>query len=343
MQERITRSRNATYLRELENYFRTYLVDDYADRSARLWRRDYTSAEGYVQSVASMRQAWREVLAPPELEVAGQPELTAEWIEGVESYWIQQPLRGGLNAQGVFALPAGGASALVVFQHGLGSTPERAFGVGDPQRTYDEVARRLLEAGYAVLAPLNLSFVDPRNRAQRLARLAGTTMEGLELSRLQVLLEVVAARFDLDISRMGLWGSSWGGLATQVWAPLDERFEVAITSGFFNNRQHKMVIDDPRYSSFERKGEDHAFLPGQLRAFADADLASLICPRAFMVQMGELDGIGWWPQVVAEHQRAREHWEQLGLGERTEIDLHKDGHVVRAAPGVAWMQRWLEP
>jgi len=333
--------RNKGYLRELDTYFHTVLVDDYASRAADRWDRDYSGTEQYTHSVSGMRDAWRDVLAPPALERSGDPAVTEGGVDGRQTWWVQQPLEDGLSAQGRLGVPDGEPAGLVIFQHGLGSSPDRAFGVGDPEKTYDEVALRLLDAGYAVLAPLNLSFVPERNRGQRLARLAGTTMEGIELARLGLLLDSVQEHFELDTSRIGFWGSSWGGMAAQFFTPLEDRIAVAITSGFFNNRQNKMVVDDPRYGSFEARNEEHAYLFGHLTAFGDADLASLICPRAFMVQHGKLDGIGWWPQVLAEYEAARSHWQELGIADRATIDLHDAGHVVNASPGVDWIRTWL--
>lgn len=333
--------RNGGYLYELEDYFRSTLVEEYPARSSRQWARDYSSAKQYVQSVDTMREKWREILAPPSLAPSGEPTIEDGWIDGLTSWWIRQPLHGGLSAQGGLAIPTGGAAKLVVFQHGLGSVPERAFGVDDPERTYDEVALRLLEAGYAVLAPMNLSFIPQRNRAQRLARLGGLTIEGIEFARLSQLLDTVQAKFGIDTSRVGLWGSSWGGMAVQFFSPLAERFAVGITSGFFNDRQQKMVVPDSRFGSFEKNDEEHAYVFGHLTAFGDADLASMVCPRPFMVQHGRLDAIAWWPQVVDEYERARSHWENLGLSDRVSLDLHEGGHVVRAAPGVDWMSQWL--
>lgn len=334
-------ARNSTYLREIENYFRYVLVDDYPARAGKAWTRDYTDSDSYLSSVESMRARWREVLSPPELTVAGKVTVSSNWVPGTDSYWLELPLQGGLTAQAGLALPSGGASRLVVFQHGLGSTPERAFGLGDERGVYDQVGHRLLEAGYAVLAPLNLTQIEPRNRAQRLARLAGTTMEGLEFARLQLLLTQVAQAFDVPTDQMGLWGSSWGGMATQMWTPLDERFKVAVTSGFFNHRRNKMVVQDTRHVTFEDTGEDHAFLPGHLTYFSDADLASLICPRPFLVQIGKKDAIGWWPHIVAEFEEARQHWDRLDLSDQIQIDLHDGGHVVRAEVGVDWIEKWL--
>lgn len=341
MNERRFAARNETYMRELENYFRAYLVDDYTSRAESHWRRDYSDPEAYRNSTTKQREAWHQVLSPPELAADGEARISPEWLDDADSWWVDLPLNGGLTAQAGLAIPDGGAEKLVVFQHGLGSAPERAFGVGDPDGVYDSVGRRLLEAGYAVLAPMNLTQIEPRNRAQRLARLAGTTVEGLELTRLLLLLDTVSDRFDLDTKATGFWGSSWGGLAVQMWTPLSERFTVAVSSGFFNDRAAKMVIQDTRYVTFEDTSEDHAFLPGHLTAFGDADLASLICPRPFLIQFGRRDSIGWWPQVVEEYQRARTHWDQLGLGERIDLDLHQEGHVVRAGPGVSWLRHWL--
>lgn len=339
--ERQSAARNIGHLHELESFFRTYLVDEYAARSERVWSRDNSGTAEYLDSVGGMRDLWGDVIAPPELQRVAEAQIEEGWLDQSSSWWIRQPLSGGLSAQAGLAIPAGGASKMVVFQHGLGSVPERAFGVGDPEKTYDEVALKLLDAGYAVLAPLNLSFIEQRNRGQRLARMAGTTVEGVELARLNHLLDVVGEKFGIDTRAVGFWGSSWGGMAVQMFSPLEQRFSVCITSGFFNNRQNKMVVDDSRYGSFEKNNEEHAYLFGHLTAFADADLASLICPRPFMVQHGRLDAIGWWPQVVEEYELARSHWEKLGCGDRVNMDLHDGGHVVRAEPGIKWMKKWL--
>lgn len=340
MNDEAAQQRNRLYQRELENYFRFHLVDQYAARTADAWARDHSSVERYLQSVEPMRTAWRRVLSPPDLTPSGPCLVDANWLPDVDSWWLTLPLEGGLTAQAGLALPKGGASRLVVFQHGLASFPERVFGMGDDAGVYDDVGHQLLAAGFGVLAPLNLSFRGPRNRAQRLARLAGTTIEGLEYARVRLLLgeaENVAGAF----AAIGLWGCSWGGMATQFWTPLDDRFDVAITSAFFNHRPNKMVVQDTRYGTFEDSGEDHAFLPGHLTYFSDADLASLTCPRPFQVQIGKADAIGWWPQIESEFELARSHWDRLGHEDRIDLDLHEGGHRVRGAVGVEWMTRWL--
>lgn len=343
--ERTVLERNRLYQREVENFFRARLVDQYRDRADAAWTRDYSSTDSYLNSVDGMRTAWREVLSPPTLTPSAPCIVEPDWLPrdnapDAESWWLSLPLTDGLTAQAGLAVPKGGASRLVVFQHGLASSPERVFGLGDDAGAYDEVGQLLLAAGFAVLAPLNLTIIGPRNRAQRLARLAGTTMEGLEFSRVQLVLDE-AEKLAGPFASTGLWGCSWGGMSTQFWTPLSDRFDVAITSAFFNDRPNKMVVQDTRYGTFEDSGEDHAFIPGHLTHFGDADLASLICPRPFQVQIGKRDAIGWWPQIEAEYERARSHWDRLGLDERVDLQLHEQGHRVQGAAGVAWMDQWL--
>lgn len=328
--------RNNGYAARIEHFFRTRLVDGYEARAASLWRRDHSSQEAYLASVEERRTAWRDLLAPPDVATEDRPRLQDWDLPG--STWISVELEDGLSAEGALVVPDG-ATRLVVFQHGLGSTPERVFGLDDPAGTYDRVGRRLMEAGYAVLAPMNLFGVPIRNRAQSLCRLAGTTMEGLEFTRFQHLVDAVAETApELDLSSFDFAGLSWGGLAAQYWAPLDPRIRSTATLGFFNHRTNKMVVEDTRYSSFYATDGHHAFLHGLLEGFADADLASLVCPRRFMVQHGRADIIGWWPQVVDEFERARVHWDALGIGGRIELQLHDRGHVVDADRLLVWLE-----
>lgn len=322
---------------ELEDFFRSRLADGYPALSKRLWCRDYSSAEAYLVSVARRREEWRRLLAPPELGAVGEPEACGWRVP--DGCWVTVRLAGGLSSQGALVVPDG-ATRLVVFVHGLGSTPEDVFGV-DGLGVYDGVGARLVEAGYAVLAPMNLIGIPARNRAQALCRLGGTTMEGLEFARFQALLEAAFALAPgLDPSGYSLAGMSWGGLAALWWAPLDDRVRAAACLGFFNHRPNKMLVQDTRYGTFHDTGEEHAFLPFLAEGFSDADLASLICPRPFLVQHGRADMIGWWPQVVEEFERAREHWNALSLGGHVTLQLHDGGHVVDGGALVEWLRNY---
>lgn len=337
-------ARNRWYYHALQDWSQRRLVDQREERIDEAWSIDYTSTEAFEASVVDRREQWRRLLAPPLLTASGDAEVAAHPdVDG--GLWIDVPIDGELTASGLLVVPPG-ASRLVVFQHGLGSTPERVFGAADSaEGAYRGVGRRLVEAGYAVLAPMNLITVDLRNRAQDIARLAGTTVEGIELSRLRLLLDALGdvARAErgetIRTDAVAMTGMSWGGMAAQFWTPLEPRLAVAASLGFFNDRARKMLVQDSRYVTFADTDEHHAFLRGHLLGFSDSELAALTCPRPFLVQHGRFDAIGWAPQIRAEFTRAQRHWELLKLDDLVEYQEHSGGHEIDPDGLVQWLQR----
>ena len=320
--------RQLGYAAALESFFRERWSDSYLTVAEDLWNRDYSSVSAYLHSVEERRAAWKDLLAPPNLGSIHRRTERGSKIDG--GTWLKIDLDHGLSAEGLLVGDPQ-ETPLVVFQHGLGSLPERVFGLDDPEDTYGGVGALLVDAGYSVLAPMNLIGIERRNRAQALAKLAGTTVEGLEFSRLQVLLD------SLNVTRYALAGMSWGGLAAQYWSPLDDRVQAVASLGYFNDRPKKMMVQDARYVTFADTGEHHAFLHGLLQGFGDADLASLVAPKPMYVAHGRADLIGWWPQVEAEAERAKAHWSRLGMDGNFTFELHEGGHVIAAPPLVEWL------
>lgn len=322
------------------------LCEDYPARADALWQRDYSSPAAYAASVAPNRQRWLQAVGDwgaPDADMAPLVEPFAE-NEHFTAHWVTINLYGTLRGRAVLALPrrGDGPFPLVIAQHGIGSTPERVFGFGDDAMLYHCYGQRLVEAGYGVLAPLNLTGAKPRERLTRLATLLGKTLWGLEIAKIKRMLDYAETRSELDLARVAMWGISLGGAYTLFTMPLEPRIKAGICTAWFNDRVRKMAIDDPRYSCFLSVDENHIFIPGWLREFSDSDLVSLIAPRPFMSQTGKGDGIAWWPFVEAEAARARAHYAQLGLEpERMTLDLHEGGHEIRVQAGLEFLQRWL--
>lgn len=338
-------SRGDAYAKQLESYLQDWLVKEYPERAAKAWKRDYSSPEAFVKSVAPNRARWQKVLNPPSLANTGKlARRPCEPLADIQAEWLTLPL-GPLEAEAVFAVPAVTSAQkpvpLVIAQHGIGSFPERTFGLADDGDAYHSYARELVKAGFAVLAPMNLQGVERRNRIERLCRLADTTLPGIELARLQRLLDEVTRDPRVDKERIGMWGVSLGGLATMFWMPLEPRIKAGVVCAWFNERRNKMAVPDPRYSCFLDTKEEHAFFRGWLTEFTDADVVSLICPRPLLIQTGKADKIAHWPQVVEEFVAAREHYKKLGLSERIEMDLHDGGHEARIQSGIRFLSRWL--
>ena len=343
---KIEEKRTDAYAAQLEAWLRTYLVDRYPERAAGVWRRDYGSIPAYLKSVEPNREGWRKVVKPPELARTGRVQRQPHApLADLKAKWMTVPL-GALTAEGILVVPQGATHAkrvpLVIVQHGIGSFPERNFGINDKGDSYHSYARHLVEAGFAVLTSLNLRSAERRNRIERLCRLADLSLPGIELVRMQRLLDEALEDLRIDRDRVGMWGLSLGGLATMFWTPLESRIKVAVVAGWFNHRRNKMVIPDERYSCFLVTKEEHAFFNGWLTAYTDSDVASLICPRPLMIQTGKKDGIAWWPMVQEEYKVASEHYRKLGIADRITMDLREGGHEAHVDSGVRFLTQWLK-
>lgn len=336
-------SRIDAYEKELENYLLRYMIDGYDARAALAWQRDYSSPDALIRSVAPNRLRWeKHVIKPPVLKKTGEMKRKPYELLDVKGEWLELPL-GDISARAVIAYPKGAVKGrpvpLVIALHGIGSGPETPFENG---KSYHAYAKALLDAGFAVLAPLNMRTIPRRNNIRRLARLADVSLPGIELARLQHLLDVVLADERIDESQVGAWGVSLGGMATMFWMPLEPRIKAGIVSAWFNHRINKMVVSDERYSSFTKNNEEHAYFTGWMSEFSDHDVVSMICPRPVQIQHGKKDGIAYWPQVVEEFERSKLHYERLGLGDRISLELHDGGHEALAAEGVQFFKKWFQ-
>lgn len=329
------------YETQLKDYFRGYIVNEYKARASKLWNRDYSSADALKRSVEPNRRKWEEVIKPPVLTKTGPLQKTSYVVNGVQAEWLKLPL-GAITAEAILAFPKGAAKdrpvPIVIVQHGIGSGPETPFEDGPSYHAY---AKGLLAAGFAVLAPLNMRSIERRNHIQRLGNLAGVGLPGLELVRVQHLLDVVLADPRIDAERVGMWGVSLGGMATMFWMPLEPRIKAGVVSAWFNERRNKMVIPDERYSSFISTNEEYVFLSGWLTQFSDDDVVSMICPRPIQVQHGKKDHIAYWPQVIEEYDRAKLHYKKLSMEDKMELVMHEGGHEAIVGPGVDFLTKWL--
>lgn len=333
--------RDTGYNNQIEMYLRYWLVDGYAERAKEAWKRDYSTPEAFQASVEPNRKRWRAILNPPEFSATGPLQRRPyEPLSDLKAEWLTLPL-GPIQAEAVLVIPpSSGETPLVIAPHGLGGSPEGMFGL-EQGKIYHAYARRLVEDGYAVLAPLNIRSTDIRNRLERLCRLANMTLTGIEFVRLQRLLDEVLADPRIDADRVAAWGVSLGGREVLFWMPLEPRIRVGIVSAWFNRRGEKMAIPSKLYSCFLDSPEEHAFLRGWLTEFADTDIVSLISPRPLMVQTGKRDPIADWTHVQEDFATTREHYARLGIGDRMTFDLHEGGHELQLETGLAFLDRWL--
>ncbi|NUP99985.1 MAG: acetylxylan esterase [Armatimonadetes bacterium] len=329
---------------EAEDYLRaeSLAIDE---RRPKLWKPDYSSEAAFLKSVEPNRQRWLQAVGDfgPEVD-EGEPVIEP-FLEDhrIEAWWITLPWRGNYRIRGVLGLPKQRAERLplVIAQHGIGSDPEKVFGLTDASGAYASFGRRLINDGFAVFAPMHVTGGGPRGRLERLCLMLGKKLWGLEINQYARLLDYLQQRPELDPERIGMWGLSLGGAYTLMTLPLEPRIKVGVSAAWFNHRVRKMVVDDPRHSCFLSTTEEHVFIPNWLTEFSDSDLCALIAPRAFMAQVGKCDGISWWPWVVEEFEVAQEHYDKLGVGEKIVLDLHEGGHEIHYEEGLDFLRRWL--
>ena len=56
--------RTDAYAQQLEGYLQRWLVEEYPQRTAKAWNRDYSSVEAFLRSVEPNRGRWQKVIKP---------------------------------------------------------------------------------------------------------------------------------------------------------------------------------------------------------------------------------------------------------------------------------------
>lgn len=235
-------------------------------------------------------------------------------------YRLRIPGVGPLDLYGLLFVPPGdGPFPLVLAQHGGLGTPELAAGLAGNSANYHDMARRPMERGAMVFAPqLFLTWGESAgpNRDQaaldtQLQQLGGSRA-ALELALLTRALDVFCARSDVDSQRIGMIGLSYGGFYTLALAALDVRIKVALSSCFFNDR-HRYNWSDWVWK-------------GSARRFLDAEIASLVCPRALWIEIGERDELFAANGAQEPMQAVQARYEALGIASKLGFKCHAHGH-----------------
>jgi dienelactone hydrolase len=294
---------------------------------------DYSGIDAYKESVIPFREQLAESFGfPPPLSIQGsEPRVVfvaKDSVCNIYRAWIK--VAEGVEAYGIYMVPhnAGEKAPLLICQHGGGGNPEAICDL-DTRINYHSFGHEAVKRGYIVWAPgLIMRCVyggDPeiegasRNLIDNRLKLSGTSIIGMEL---QMIIEstraLVRARPEIDGTRIGMTGLSWGGFYTLHVAALFTQVRVAVPSASF--REHSMVLnrlDDPGY----RPGSN------PLQLFGHAQVAGMICPRPLMIQMGAKDTLFDLEGVRREAETAESYYQNLGTGSQFEYSEHAGGHV----------------
>ncbi len=208
---------------------------------------------------------------------------------------------------------------------------------------YKDFGKSLAERGYVVFAPRMVTTWQARQRLHRKAMLMGVNIMGVELFGLSWMVDYLQTLDFVLPDRIGMYGLSQGGMATLWFAAADTRLVAAVCSAFFNHRWQKMMVSGgDHYTAYIDSPEEDKFFFGQLLEFSDSDLASLICPRPFMVEAGVTDRAAPADMQAKEFAIVKEFYEKLGIGDRAQIHVHNGGHEIVGTESFAFLEKWLK-
>ncbi|HVM51476.1 MAG TPA: prolyl oligopeptidase family serine peptidase [Candidatus Acidoferrum sp.] len=285
----------------------------------KFWHRDFSSAQAYSVSVQTNRQHLRRIIGAVDERL---PVTALEFVSSTASpakvgetalftaQAVRWPVFEGVFGEGLLLEPKAAPIACVVAIPDADQTPEMLAGLAPGLAPERQWTRRLAENGCCVLVPVTISRDDAASGNRRLHRTTNLPhrewiyRQAYPLGRHIIGYEVqkVAAAVDFFQSstgrvhgvpgRIGVAGYGEGGLLALYAAALDERIGAALVSGYFEPRQH--LWEEPIYRN----------VFGLLREFGDAEVASLVSPRALIVEYSKAPQVEGPPRPQLKRQEA---------------------------------------
>lgn len=274
------------------------------ERRAKFWNRDTSSPAAYRKSVEPNRRRFATMIGvrDPRPEFGGiefvaspaRPALVGRG-DGYRIYAVRWPALDGVFGEGLLLEPtANPPVAQVVAIPDCEQLPEALAGLvaGVPRES--QFARRLVESGCRVLIPMLINrgnqlsvIADGKRRSKvthrellyRAAYQMGRHLIGYEVRKVLAAVDWFENESGDEDPRIAVVGYGEGGLVALYSAALDQRVDVAGVSGYFNSRQE--IWQEPI--------DRNVF--GLLREFGDAEIASLIAPRALIVESCQIPSV----------------------------------------------------
>jgi dienelactone hydrolase len=328
-------------------------LDESIKQRERHWKRDFSSPEAYNKSIEPNRKKLAHILGVrdarvkfDDLELVGttkQAALVGKG-EGYEIYAVRWPVLEDpdpvrttvtIHGEGLLLVPTGGKKPVadVIAIPDCEQTPEQLVGLVEGVPAESQFARRLAESGCRVIVPMLI------NRQERMSRLTnreflyrsafelGRHLIGYEVQKVLACVDwfekesqisdLKSEIKDAKPRKIGVIGYGEGGMLALYAGALDTRIDATCVSGYFDSRQN--IWQEPL--------DRNVF--GLLDQFGDAEVATLIIPRALTID--STDGstfaqkqyaggrgapamIPSWPgdKVDAEIERALNVYRKLG-------------------------------
>lgn len=270
------------------------LIRRRADELEAIRRKEVTPA--HMKAIQPMyREKLKKILGwpltgPVPTEPLPITRVTVAEEDGVTIDRITMEILEGVPMTALLFLPRNMAEGEVLpgvlCQHGGQGTPELISGLWGDTHNYNQMLRRVLEHRVVVIAPQLLLWRQPeeekedfppfdRIRINATLLQQGSSIPAIELYGLGRMIDYLAALPQVDESRLGMVGLSYGGFYTLLTAAIDTRLKAAISSCSFNSHAYGSI-------------HDWCF-PGGAKNMMNAETAALVAPRALAIEVGKSD------------------------------------------------------
>jgi len=309
------------------------LIEERKKQSLTFFEPDFSSIELYKKSLLPYREKLSESFGypPPGTIEGAEPRLVyvgKDSVCTVYRMWVK--VTEGVEAYGIYMVPhnINGKAPLLICEHGGGGNPEAICDL-DTRVNYHSFGHEAVKRGYIVWAPgliMRCGYGgDPaiegaeRNQLDNKLKLLGTSIIGMELHMIiESTKTLIKFRPEIDSSRVGMTGLSWGGFYTLHTTAIFPLIKVAVPSANF--REHVAILN--RVENPKKHVVSNIF-----DTFGNAQVAGLVCPRPLMIQMGEKDTLFDLEGTRREAKKAAVYYKKLGIGDLFEYSEHPGGHV----------------
>ncbi|QDU27782.1 Alpha/beta hydrolase family protein [Anatilimnocola aggregata] len=262
----------------------------------RRWGPEFDTTGHYIRTIEPFRQRLAHILgvrdertkfAAPELIATTEQPAKIATGKKFEVFRVRWPTVRGIQAEGLLLVPLDKKFvADIVAIPSAEQTPEQLCGLSEGIAPESQYARRLAQSGCRVLVPAIISRrmqkrsfgggdrgpnLTDREFVYRPAFEMGRHILGYEVQQVLAGVDWFAREAGNDDPTIGVIGYGDGGQLAMYAAALDQRIDAACVSGYFGPREG--VWQEPLDRNVQ----------GLVELYGDAEVASLIVPRALTI------------------------------------------------------------
>lgn len=341
--------RQARQVRELMDFTQRLVRRSEKERD-KLWSKvDRTNTASWEKTSGVMRDLVYDEMIGRLPDAVVEPNVRTRQVldeADFRGYEVTIDVYPDVFAGGILLLPKdlqqGEKRPVVVCQHGLEGVPMDTISkTATGFQYYKAFTAELASKGFITYAPQNpYRGKDLFRTLQRKSNPMKRSLFSYIIRQHQRTLEFLASLPNVDKTRIGFYGLSYGGKTAVRVPPMLSGYALSICSADYNEWVKKNTSVDERYS-YMFTGEYEIF-EWNMGHFANyAELSNLMTPRPFMVERGHTDGVAPDEWVAYEYAKVKRHYDFLGLGEKTEMEVFNGPHTINGQGTYLFLQKHL--